>query len=120
MEILQIVAGPLPDGMLAQDFAVPAAFAAPMDFGQILEEEAGALEQRQQRTVMIGGKWVDAGFYVGEGLPEKIGHVRVEAFAARHGCIGMGPPPSSPAVPPPRRLRKLAQSKAVPDIPSDA
>jgi hypothetical protein len=55
MEILQIVAGPLPDGVLAQNFAVPTALAAPIDLGQILEEEPGAVEQRQQRSVMIGG-----------------------------------------------------------------
>jgi|SRR5450759_4298780 hypothetical protein len=55
MEILQIVPGPLPDNLLVQDFAVPAAFATAMDFGQVLEEEPGAVEQRQQRSVMIGG-----------------------------------------------------------------
>jgi hypothetical protein len=57
MEILQIVPGPLPDSVLAQDFAVSTAFAASMNFGQIFEEEAGAVEQRQQRSVMIRGKW---------------------------------------------------------------
>jgi hypothetical protein len=82
MEILQIVPGSLPDSVLAQDFVVSTAFAAPMDFGQILEEEAGVVEQHQQRSVMIGGKWVDAGFYVGEVLPEKNGHVRVNALNA--------------------------------------
>jgi hypothetical protein len=46
MEILQIVAGPLPNSVIAQDFAVSTAFAAPMDFGQIFEEEAGAVKQR--------------------------------------------------------------------------
>jgi hypothetical protein len=66
MEILQIVAGPLSDSVLAQNFAVSTALAAPMDFGQILEEEARVVEHRQQRSVMIGGKWVEAGFYVGE------------------------------------------------------
>ena len=120
MEILQIVAGPLPDSSLAQDFAVPAAFAAPMDFGQILEEEPGAVEQRQQRSVMISGKWVEAGLYVGEVLPEKNGHVRVEASAIRHGRIGMGALPSGPTVPLPRRVRKPAHRETVADIPGDA
>jgi hypothetical protein len=43
MEILQIAGGPLPS-VLAQDFAVPATFAAPMDFRQFLEEEPGGVE----------------------------------------------------------------------------
>jgi hypothetical protein len=120
MEILQIVAGPLPDSMLAQDFVVPTAFAAPMDFGQIFEEEAGAVKQRQQRSVMIGRKWVDAGFYVGEVLPEKNGHVRIKASAIRHGRISVGALPSGSTVPSPRRLRKSAHGEAVPDIPGDA
>jgi hypothetical protein len=59
------------------------------------------VEQRQQRSVMIGGKWVDAGFYVGEVLPEKNGHVRIEASAIRHGRIGMSALPSDFAVPSP-------------------
>ena len=120
MEILQIVAGPLPDRMLAQDFVVPAAFAAPMDFGQIFEEEAGALKQRQQRSVMIGRKWVEAGFYVGEVLPEKHSHVRVEAAAIWHRRTGMGALPSGPTVATSRRLSKPAHREAVPDIPGDA
>src|SRR5580704_9749160 len=120
MEILQIVAGPLPDSMLAQDFVVPAAFAAPMDFGQIFKEEAGVVEQRQRRSVMIGGKWVDAGLYVGEVLPEKNGHVRIEASAIWHGRIGMGALPRGPTVLSPRHLREPAHGEAVPDIPGDA
>src|ERR1039457_6906869 len=104
MEIMQIVAGPLPDGVLAQNFAVPTALAAPIDLGQILEEEPGAVEQRQQRSVMISGKWVEPGFYVGEVLPEKNGHVRVKASAIRHGRIGMGALPSGATVASPRRL----------------
>jgi hypothetical protein len=39
MEILQIVAGPLPAPPLSQDFVVRAALAAPMDFGEILEKK---------------------------------------------------------------------------------
>jgi hypothetical protein len=106
MEILQIVPGSLPDSVLAQDFVVSTAFASPMDFGQILEEEAGVVEQRQQRSVMIGGKWVDAGFYVGEVLQEKSGHIRVEASAIRHGRIGVSALPSDFIVPSWRRMAR--------------
>src|ERR1019366_3461131 len=120
MEILQIVAGPLPDSLLVQDFTVLAAFAALINFGQILEEEPGAMEQCQQRSVMIGGKWVKAGFYVGEVLPEKHGHVRIEASAIRHRRIGKGALPSDSTVPSARLLRKPAHDEAVPDIPGDA
>jgi hypothetical protein len=51
MEILQIVARPLPDSSLARDFAVPAALAAPIDFGQILEEELGEARHRGRDQV---------------------------------------------------------------------
>jgi hypothetical protein len=44
MEILKIVAGAFPDSLLVQDFTVRAAFAALINFGQILEEEPGAVE----------------------------------------------------------------------------
>jgi hypothetical protein len=75
-----------------------------MDFGQIFEEEAGVVEQCQRRSVMIGGKWVDAGLYVGEVLPEKNGHVRVEASAIWHWRTCMGALPSGATVLSPRRL----------------
>jgi hypothetical protein len=68
---------------------------------------------------MIRGKWVEAGFYVGEILPEKRGHVRVEAAAIRHGRIGMGAL-GGPTVPLLRRLRKPTHGEAVPDIPGNA
>jgi hypothetical protein len=58
---------------------------------------------------------LEAGLYVGEVLPEKKGHVRVEAFAIRHGRVGMGP-----TVPLPRRVRKPAHRETVADIPGDA
>jgi hypothetical protein len=64
---------------------------------------------------MISGKWVEAGLYVGEVLPEKNGHVRVEASAIRHGRIGMGALPGGPTVPLPRRVRKPAHRETVAD-----
>jgi hypothetical protein len=120
MEVLQIVARPLPDRVLVQDFTVPTAFSAAMDFGKILEEEPGALDQRQQRAIMISGKWVEACFYVGEVLQEKSGHVRVYLPTIGHGCVGMAVPPNDLTVPSPRRLRKPTHGEAVPHIPCDA
>jgi hypothetical protein len=62
----------------------------PMNFGEILEENSGAMKECHQRSLMIGGKRVKAGLDVGEILPEKRGHVRVEACPIRHGQIGVG------------------------------
>jgi hypothetical protein len=44
MEILQIVAGPLPAPPLSQDFVARAALAALMDVGEILEKKPRAME----------------------------------------------------------------------------
>jgi hypothetical protein len=48
MEILEIVAGPLPARLLGQHFAVVAAFPAAADGGKILEEEPRAVEKHFQ------------------------------------------------------------------------
>src|SRR5208283_2520507 len=120
MEILQIVARPFPGSLFAQDFAGSSAFAATIDFGQILEEEPGAVEQRQQRSIMIGGKWVKAGFYVGEVLPEKRSHVCIETSANRYRRIGMRALASGSTVPSSCLLRKSAHKEAVPKIPGNA
>ena len=61
-----------------------AALAAAMDFGEILEKTPRAVEERQQRSVMIDGKRVNASLDIGEVLLEKNGHVRVKASAVRH------------------------------------
>ena len=34
-------------------------------------QQPGAMDQRQQRSVMIGGKWVKVSFYPGEILPDR-------------------------------------------------
>ena len=47
---------------------------------------------------MIGGKRIIAGLDVGEILPQKDGHIRVEASAVRYGQIGMCGRPRSFAV----------------------
>jgi len=61
-----------------------------MDFGEILEKKSRAMKECQQRSIMIGGKRVEAGFDIGEILLEKDGHIRVEASAVRHRQLGMG------------------------------
>jgi hypothetical protein len=79
MEILQIVAGPLPAPPLSQDFVVRATLAALMDVGEILEKKPRAMEKCQQRSVMIGGKRVEAGLDISEVLLEKDGHIRLRS-----------------------------------------
>ena len=63
--------------------------ASAMDFGEILEKKSRAMKQRQQRSVMIGGKRVETGLDIGEILLEKDGHIRVEASAVWHRQLGM-------------------------------
>jgi len=70
-----------------------AALATPMDCGEILEKKPRAVEECQQRSVMIGGQRVKAGLDIGEVLLEKDGHIRVETFAVGHAQIGMGKRP---------------------------
>jgi hypothetical protein len=90
MEILQIVAGPLSTGPLGSDFVVPAPVTTPMNFGEILEKNSRAMKERHQGSVMIGGKRIKAGLDIGEILPEKDSHIRVEASPIWHGQIGLG------------------------------
>ena len=90
MEIPQIVAWPLSARLLGQDFVVCTALATPMDFGEILEKKPRAVEESQQRSVMIGRKRVNASLDIGEVLLEKNGHVRVKASAVRHRQIDVG------------------------------
>jgi hypothetical protein len=58
-----------------------------MDCGEILEEKPRAVEECQRRSVMIGGQRINASLDIGEILLEKDSHIRVEAFAVRHGQI---------------------------------
>jgi len=77
---------------VVMQFTEPA-LAAPMDFGEIIEKKPRAVKECQQRSVMIGGKRVEAGLDISEILLEKDGHIRVEASAVRHGQIGVGARP---------------------------
>jgi hypothetical protein len=45
-------------------------FAPSMDLRQIREERARAMNQRQQRSVMIEGQGINASFDIGEVLQE--------------------------------------------------
>jgi hypothetical protein len=75
-----------------------------MDCGEILEKKPRAVEECQQRSVMIGGQRVKAGLDIGEVLLEKDGHIRVETSAVRHGRIGLGAWPRFVTVSSLRRL----------------
>ena len=70
-----------------------AALAAAMNFRQILEEQARALEQVGNEPSWSAGNGIDAGLDIGEILPEQRGHVRVEAPAVGHGRIGVAARP---------------------------
>ena len=61
-----------------------------MDFGEILEEKPRTIEKCQQRSVMIGRQRVKAGFDIGEVLPEKDGHIGVNASTVWHGRRSAG------------------------------
>ena len=54
---------------LAAPIVVRIFLAAPMDFGEILEEKPRTIEKCQQRSVMIDRQRVKAGFDIGEVLP---------------------------------------------------
>jgi hypothetical protein len=68
---------------------------------------------------VIRGKWIEAGFYIGEVLSEKNGHVRVNLRAIGNMHIRLAAPPTSLTSPLPRGLGKPTHGKAVSDIPSD-
>jgi hypothetical protein len=65
MKILKIVAGPFAACRLVQHFLVMAILAAAVDARQILEEQAQAVEQYGQGTVVIDGHRIDAGLDIG-------------------------------------------------------
>jgi len=118
VEILEIVAGPLPARLLGQYFIVVAAFPAAVDGGKILEEEPRAVEKHFQGAVMIRGQGIDARFDIGEVLPPKSTHVREESFTVRNWRVGMGARPRAPARA--RPLRDPRHGEAVTQIPGDA
>ena len=68
---------------------------------------------------MIRGKWIEAGFYVGDVLLEKNGHVRVNLHAIGNVHIGRLVPSTNLSSPLPRGLGKPTHRKAMSDIPSD-
>jgi hypothetical protein len=75
-----------------------------MDCGEIPEKKPRALEECQQRSVVIGRQRVKAGLDIGEVLLEKDGHIRVEASAVRHRRIGVGARPRFVTISSLRRL----------------
>jgi hypothetical protein len=70
VEILQIVARPRTARIFIENLAMSSPFAPSMDLRQIREEQARAIKQRQQRSVMIEGQGINARFDIGEVLQE--------------------------------------------------
>ena len=68
---------------------------------------------------MIHGKWIEAGFYIGEVLSEKNGHVGVNLHAIGNMHIRLVAPPTCLTMSLPRGVGKPPHGKAVSDIPSD-
>jgi len=62
VEILQIVARPRTARIFIENLAMSSHFAPSMDLRQIREERARAMNQRQQRSVMIEGQGINARF----------------------------------------------------------
>jgi hypothetical protein len=65
---------------------VRAALATPMDCGEILEEKPRAVEDCRQRSVTIGGQWINASLDIGEVLLLE----RVPLKAAKQGPPAKG------------------------------
>ena len=116
MEILQVVAGPLAAGFLAQHLLPLVLLAAAVHFRQIGEEQPRAREQLRQRAVVVGRQRIDAGLDIGEVLREQAGHVGVEAAALGHRRVGAGLGTRALAAPA-RRLRQPPHHLAVADVP---
>jgi hypothetical protein len=91
VKVLEIVAGSFATGLPGEDLAVPAALAPAMNAWQTLEEKPGAARPGQQRPIMIGRQRVRADLDISEVLPERSGHVLIEAATVRHGSRGVGP-----------------------------
>ena len=119
MEVLQIVVGPLAPRLIGEDFVVDTALAAPMDVGEVREEQPRAADRSQPRSVMVRGKRVDAGLHVGEVLQKQRGHVRVDAIAVRHRRAGTGAPRRFATLAPRGGFRKSTQGETMSDIPGD-
>ena len=69
---------------------------------------------------MIGRKRVDPGFDIGEVLPKKLSHVRVNLIAIRHQQIGTGVTPRFLTFLAPRGLGEPTHGKTVPNVPCNA
>src|SRR6266849_4387079 len=120
VEILEIIIGPLALCLRTQDFTILTDLAATMDFRQILEKEARAVQQDRQCAVMIFREGIYASFDVGQVLPEQTGHMRVELPAIGYRCVRMGPRPRAPRSASMRFLGELPHDHSVADVPRNA
>src|SRR6188472_2813646 len=86
MEILEVVAGPTPAGLCIEHFGVLTGVATPVDAREVLEEQPGPVEERQQRTISIPGQRVKAGFNIGEVRAEESRHVAIKPLPIWNRC----------------------------------
>ena len=70
VEILEVVARSFSARLLVQHFVIRAAFAASMDLGEILEEQPGAINECEQRSIVIRRKRINARLDISEVLQE--------------------------------------------------
>ena len=80
MEILQVVVRAPAARLCVQHLVRRVALAALVDLGEVAEEQPRAVEQREQRAVMVRGKGIDPGLDVGEILLEQRRPVGVQAL----------------------------------------
>ena len=61
-----------------EHFGVLIGFATTVDARQVLEEQPGAVEERQQRTISITGQRIKPGFNIGEVRAKESRHIAVK------------------------------------------
>ena len=94
MEILQIIIRAAAAGLLGQHLVRAVALAALGDLGKVAEEQPRAVEQRQQRAVVIRRQRIDAGLDIGEILLEQRRPVGLDALIDAGTDFGFGGAPS--------------------------
>jgi hypothetical protein len=78
MEILEVIGGSAPTGLFVEHLGVLTGFATTVDARQVLEEQPGAVEERQQRTISITGQRIKPGFNIGEVRAKESHHIAVK------------------------------------------
>jgi hypothetical protein len=106
--------------LLSQDLSIGAAVAASVNVGEVFEKKSRPTKECRPRPVVIDRKRVKPSLDIGEILEKQRCHVRVDFVAIRDWQVSAGTPPRFPTFLTARGFREPAQSKIVPDIPSNA